>query len=1455
MGDDEQPADPPEGDEEGGWEVLPPESNEDEQQDNRTEELSNKTALSEATYAQALEDSVAHAMLARPAVPAANVRSWFPTGPRNIGGRITALAQDPTNPQVIYAGSAHGGLWRSVDGGDTWTSIGPRDLSVPIGAIAIPDGQPHVLYVGTGSHKENRVSGRGIFKVSVGGPLTEAGFGRLVGSDPPTTPPLNATPGAAYRYHAIAIDPDDPTQFWAASQTGLWKFNVRAEYVPAPSPTITTPPATVVDATTGGNVAPVRVPRRDFPPPTPIPPPLPPGIALSAGPIPLPGDFRGWPQYATDVTVCRDPNSTATWNGVSRYLLVYVAVFGFGVFRARYDRSTDLFDGAGWTQLIVPNPALTGSTVGRVRLAQCRDQPKNIYAVFSQVFPPGPPPRPPITATVVYSSNDAGNSWVAGGPLPAGVNTGQADYDLVLAVNPSHPRLLICGVVELAKSEDGGATWTQIADYRYDMGDHSQHSDQHAAMFDAGDRRRVWIGNDGGLQTAPNVHEIQAPTPLRFWRKRSHGLNASQAQSTAVNSAHPFMGGIGLQDNGSWWGLGGPTWYRVNWADGGGLAFHSGDPRRIYPAQNNGFNVSTVVPAAQPAFIKVPMAVFRGIVSPMLPETSSGPVAPGAAPGTMEVRLDWSGLGGPFVPIVEEDPITAGRVLLGSLHNPTAANPNQRIAFRAGPYNPLPTPLPVGSIVPTPAPTRINMSAAALAAIPAGAACSAIAFGPMSAGNVDVWIGASTGHLLVSTAGVGGVFAPAGAAIPNASGLPQSVSSIAVHPRNSQIVAVAVIPNARSSTPTATVVTIRITASGPLGGAATRFSYQVGTAAAVPNNPVQARFAIPNTVLTVLFGPGQYSTPDQWTITTAAVVAAVGATTSTGAVTARNWFGGRVFLTFNKGAAWTDVTETFAGPAPATHSLPPSPIPSLLFDPTPPPGGTPNAPTRLFAGTLAGVYAMQSVPSVAPAPGAAVAVDWQPFNERLPLALVTDMRVVPRTNRIRIGTYGRGMYEIDLSAAAAAGATPNRRLFIRQTVIEDGRSYPRQIPFALRDDPRLPAGTLALDFAHAFDIRVDASPFDFFDDRVDGVEFEQQLGVDLIRPGARNNVYVQIHNSGLNDVINARVHLFFCVSAVAVPLAAPGPAPGAPPAFLQPALPGGMNLGPIADFYRPAANFQPPAGARWQRVAPARTVARVTPGEPVVVRFEWERVPVALAGGNVALLALVDAPADHGWSGTPANMDALIRSERRVALRICPVAPRPPASIFVRDGVDDSARTRPEAVAFGGRSPDIIVRRDALPGGATPTGTFKDLLDLQASQRAKRGQVNRVFVRVHNRGLVDTTAVVELFAIPVDADNQPDFDQTHWIAIVRPGAPAPPITVAVPAGKFAVTDAVEWTPPAPAAPPGGDVFLILALVGTQGSNDDPAPLRSRMTAAAFWNVLTRHTDSENAASRAVRVEP
>ncbi|HVN59469.1 MAG TPA: hypothetical protein VMT63_14310 [Bacteroidales bacterium] len=96
--------------------------------------------------------------------------------PRNIGpagpsGRVTALASDPLNHNIIYAGTASGGLWKTINAGTTFTPIFDDQQVASIGAIAVDPLRPDVVWAGTGEgNPRNSVTGGyGIYKSLDGG--------------------------------------------------------------------------------------------------------------------------------------------------------------------------------------------------------------------------------------------------------------------------------------------------------------------------------------------------------------------------------------------------------------------------------------------------------------------------------------------------------------------------------------------------------------------------------------------------------------------------------------------------------------------------------------------------------------------------------------------------------------------------------------------------------------------------------------------------------------------------------------------------------------------------------------------------------------------------------------------------------------------------------------------------------------------------------------------------------------------------------------------------------------------------------------------------------------------------------------------------------------------------------------------------------------------------------------
>ncbi len=78
---------------------------------------------------------------------------WETMGPINIGGRTLALAIHPEDPDLLFVGSASGGLWKSTTGGEglnAWEYVSTGFPVLGVGAIDIDPNNPDIMFIGTG---------------------------------------------------------------------------------------------------------------------------------------------------------------------------------------------------------------------------------------------------------------------------------------------------------------------------------------------------------------------------------------------------------------------------------------------------------------------------------------------------------------------------------------------------------------------------------------------------------------------------------------------------------------------------------------------------------------------------------------------------------------------------------------------------------------------------------------------------------------------------------------------------------------------------------------------------------------------------------------------------------------------------------------------------------------------------------------------------------------------------------------------------------------------------------------------------------------------------------------------------------------------------------------------------------------------------------------------------------
>jgi len=171
-----------------------------------------------------MESEITSQSLAANIEPQAVNRSWKPLGPAPIpinanvsyAGRVSAIAVDPTDPNIVYVGTAQGGLYRSLNGGTTWSPMLDNALTMAIGAIAIAPSDRTTVFVGTG---EPEFSGDSFFGVGVYR-ISNANSNFTVSG------PLNLGTGGGDVFSGraiseIAVHPTDPNIIFVSSVSGI----------------------------------------------------------------------------------------------------------------------------------------------------------------------------------------------------------------------------------------------------------------------------------------------------------------------------------------------------------------------------------------------------------------------------------------------------------------------------------------------------------------------------------------------------------------------------------------------------------------------------------------------------------------------------------------------------------------------------------------------------------------------------------------------------------------------------------------------------------------------------------------------------------------------------------------------------------------------------------------------------------------------------------------------------------------------------------------------------------------------------------------------------------------------------------------------------------------------------------------------------------------------------------
>jgi len=131
-------------------------------------------------------------------------------GPANMGGRIDDFAVVESNTNIVYAATASGGVWKSINSGISWKPVFDEQPVSSIGDVTVSQSERDVVWVGTGEGNNRQSSswGNGVYKSADGGKTwTNMGLKE------------------SYHVPRIVIHPANANVVYVAAQGKLWGPN------------------------------------------------------------------------------------------------------------------------------------------------------------------------------------------------------------------------------------------------------------------------------------------------------------------------------------------------------------------------------------------------------------------------------------------------------------------------------------------------------------------------------------------------------------------------------------------------------------------------------------------------------------------------------------------------------------------------------------------------------------------------------------------------------------------------------------------------------------------------------------------------------------------------------------------------------------------------------------------------------------------------------------------------------------------------------------------------------------------------------------------------------------------------------------------------------------------------------------------------------------------------------
>jgi hypothetical protein len=462
---------------------------------------------------------------------------WVALGPGNIGGRTRALAINPGNPEMMYAGSSGGGVWKTLDGGATWSPLTDLLPSIAVDTLAMAPNAPDTLYAGTGEPTGSVARrGAGIFKTQDGGAT------------------WNQLPGTAnsdfFYVNQIVISLANSNNIYAATETGVFSSQ-------------------------DGGATWKQSLNRSFP-------------NSGCQDIAIRTDQHTDYLFAACGRTNAQPsaifrNTDAAGNGTWTQVL---AAPGMGRSSLAIAPSSQSTIYAMLSSVDPANPDFLNALLGIYRSDSSGD-PGSWGALVKNTDGD----RTNISI-LSYPNQTFGD--LCGGRRGSG--TGQSYLDMALAVDPLNPDRVWAAGIDIFRSDDGGKNWG-IAMFWESSAPQGAHADNHRLIFhpayNGTDNQILYNTSDGGIYTTANANADVATgtragcAPFQTkvaWKSLNHAYAATEFHYGAAYPGGMWYWG-GTQDNGAVRGadvLGANAWTRVAGGDGGVVAVNTSNVNVIY---------------------------------------------------------------------------------------------------------------------------------------------------------------------------------------------------------------------------------------------------------------------------------------------------------------------------------------------------------------------------------------------------------------------------------------------------------------------------------------------------------------------------------------------------------------------------------------------------------------------------------------------------------------------------------------------------------------------------------------------------------------------------------------------------------------------------------------------------------------------------------------------------------